>query len=65
MFKEFLRVFSQPNPTLAAKQELLEARMALLEARSGFEYAAAMVDYHGRRVARLQAELSEEGATNG
>lgn len=60
MFKDFLKVFTPPDPVNAAQQELVEASLALLEAQSGLEFATAMVDYHNRRVLRLSGFLATE-----
>lgn len=47
-----------PDATELAKAELEEAQRALLQAHSNREHADAMVQYHQRRIARLQAVVS-------
>lgn len=54
MIEAIKRAFAKPNADQAAAAELAEAELALLQARSGLEYAAAMVDYHNARVSRLR-----------
>lgn len=52
-------LFRTPTAAELAKKELEETRRALLEAQSAFEYAGAMVDYHTKRLRRLQASVPQ------
>lgn len=54
-----LDMFRTPTAAELAKKELEETRRALLEAQSAFEYAGAMVDYHTKRLRRLQASVPQ------
>lgn len=59
MIKKF---FSKPSVLDTAKAELYEAQQKLMEAQTGLEYAAAMVEYNTNRVARLKT-LIEQATT--
>lgn len=50
-------LFRRPSVHVLAQQELEEARRALLEAQSGYEFARRMADYHQDRIDRLTALL--------
>ena len=52
-------MFRIPTAAELAKKELEDAKRALLEAQSAFEYAGAMVDYHTKRLRRLQASVPQ------
>ena len=54
MFKKLTDIARAPSAESLAKIELHEAKRSLLEARSSQEYSAAMVDYHSKRVHRLE-----------
>lgn len=42
-----------------AQRELDEARIDLLDAKSDYEYAACVVDYHENRIRRLEKLVSQ------
>lgn len=46
------------TPGEVAAKELADAQLELLEARTGEEYATAMVSYHTTRIKRLHAYLA-------
>lgn len=52
-------LFAKPTPLELAAQELVEAERAKLEAETGKEFAAALVDYNAARIARLKKYISE------
>lgn len=52
-------LFRTPTAAELAKKELEETKRALLEAQSVFEYAGAMVDYHTKRLRRLQSVVPQ------
>lgn len=54
--------FRKPSAEIIAQRELEDAKRALLEAQSGLEYAAAMVDYHSSRIQRLTNMLHRREA---
>ena len=56
------RITRRPSVHVLAQQELEEAKRALLEAQSGYEFAKRMADYHQDRIDHLTALLE---ATNG
>lgn len=64
MLKTLQALFRPRSPEEDMARELFEARKALLEALSGQEYAAAMVEYHQTRIKRLQASLQEVSHDN-
>jgi hypothetical protein len=47
--------FNKIEPQDAAKKELAEARMALLTAQTGLEWAKSSVEYNQARIKRLEA----------
>ena len=55
--KSLLSLFRKPSAETLAQIELDEAKRQLLEAQSAAEYRNAMVEYHRRRIARLQTIL--------
>lgn len=55
MIAAIKRALRKPTAWQAADAELKEAELALLQARSGLEYAQAMVGYHQARVNRLRS----------
>lgn len=61
MFKTLTEALSTPSAAVLAQRELQHAERELLAALSAREYAAAMVDFHSRRVQRLR-EFTERGA---
>jgi hypothetical protein len=75
LWRNFQRVTGRLDPIRKMEEELTDARLSLLEAQSGKEWAEAMVSYHTKRIERLQAQLhahyvvkerelgSEEGPT--
>ena len=54
-----LDMFRIPTAAELAKKELEDTKRALLEAQSAFEYAGAMVDYHTKRLRRLQSVVPQ------
>ena len=52
-------MFRTPTAAELAKKELEETKRALLEAQSALEYAGAMVDYHSKRLRRLQTSVPQ------
>lgn len=58
-FKKLFDPFRTPSAELIAQRELEQAKRQLLNAQAGQEYAAAMVQYHQNRIARLNSMLLE------
>lgn len=58
--KSLLALFRKPSAETLAQIELEEAKRQLLVAQSDAEYRNAMVEYHRRRIARLQAVVLQE-----
>ena len=58
-----LDMFRTPTAAELAKKELEETKRALLEAQSAFEYAGTMVDYHTKRIRRLQSVVTQTPQT--
>ena len=48
-------LFRRPHDRDLARQELEDARIALLEAQTGLEWAKSQVQYNTDRIARLAA----------
>lgn len=61
LFKSLAKIFGKINPQDVANAELLEARLALLQAQSGVEYSNALVDFNKSRVQRLEAYVAKLG----
>lgn len=59
MIKWFKKLFHNPTDREIAQRELEEARLELLLAESGKDYAVAMMQYHLARIARLENMLKE------
>ena len=57
--KSLLSLLRKPSAETLAQIELEEAKRQLLVAQSDAEYRNAMVEYHRRRIARLQTILQE------
>ena len=55
--KSLLSLLRKPTAETLAQIELEEAKRQLSEAQSNAEYRNAMVEYHRRRIARLQTIL--------
>lgn len=55
--KSLLSLLRKPSAETLAQVELEEAKRQLLVAQSDAEYRNAMVEYHRRRIARLQTIL--------
>ncbi len=55
--KSLLSLLRKPSAETLAQIELEEAKRQLLVAQSDAEYRNAMVEYHRRRIARLQTIL--------
>lgn len=55
--KSLLSLLRKPSAETLAQIELEEAKRQLLVAQSNAEYRNAMVEYHRRRIARLQTIL--------
>ena len=55
--KSLLSLFRKPSAETLAQIELEEAKRQLLVAQSNAEYRNAMLEYHRRRIARLQTIL--------
>lgn len=49
--------FRRPSPQERMAQELEDARLALLDAQTGRDYANSMVQYHESRIDRLRAMM--------
>lgn len=64
--KYFTKILSPANPVDVAVHELLQARLALLQAETGVEYSMALVDFNKKRVKRLEAYMDKiaVGTTN-
>jgi hypothetical protein len=58
MLNAIKRLMRRLTPAEVAARELGDAELSLLEARSGEEFAAAMVAYHQARIKRLRAFLA-------
>lgn len=59
IFKYLNKILSAANPVDVAVNELLQARLALLQAETGVEYSMALVDFNKKRVKRLEAYLDK------
>lgn len=59
--KSLLSLLRKPSAETLAQVELEEAKRQLLVAQSDAEYRNAMVEYHRRRIARLQTILQGTG----
>lgn len=59
--KSLLSLLRKPSAETLAQIELEEAKRQLLVAQSDAEYRNAMVEYHRRRIARLQTILQGTG----
>lgn len=57
--KKLLQLFRRPSPAMMAARELAIAELALLEARTGSEWATAQITYHETRIKRLRKFLAE------
>ena len=57
--KFFRDLFRNPTPQEIAASELNDAKRALLQAQSGYEYAKRMADYNTDRVRRLTVYLAD------
>lgn len=64
MVAAFKRLVRRLTPAELAARELAEAELALLEAQSGREWAAAMVTYQQGRVTRLRGYLATLPSTS-
>jgi len=60
-FLTFLNPFRLPSSEQQILKELEEAKCKLLEAKTGQEYAAALVQYNLNRVVRLQRLAAQIG----
>lgn len=56
-FFAILTIFRTPTAEQLAQRELEEARRQLLVAHSSQEYAQTIVEYHRKRVSRLETLL--------
>jgi len=57
---QFIRDLSRSKtPIELAEQELLEARLAKMEAETSVEYYVAMVEYNQKRINRLMERLDD------
>jgi hypothetical protein len=54
--------FRQPKALRMAEDELEDAKLALLQAHTGLEYAQSLVAYNTARVQRLTAYVEAERA---
>ena len=59
MFSQIQRIFTAPTPLERATIELVDAEHAKLEAQSAVEYAASLVTYNEKRIARLSKYINE------
>lgn len=59
MLQSFKRVFRKLTPAELAARELADAELSRLESQTGQEYAAAMCDYHAKRITRLRTFLRQ------
>ena len=62
LIKYFTKILSPANPLDVANDELLQARLALLQAETGVEYSIALVDFNKKRVKRLESYLEKVSA---
>ena len=58
MISAFRRLFRRITPAEVAAKELADAELALLEAQTAHEYAAALIGYHQGRIKRLRLYLA-------
>ncbi len=61
MIQDFKRVLRRLTPLELATRELVDAELALLEAQTGVDYAAALVSYNAKRVERLRKYVATAG----
>ncbi len=61
----YRHVFHPPNALSKAKDELEDARRAILVAQTHAEYYTHQVNFETGRIKRLEAYVSKKGATNG
>lgn len=59
LFKSLSKIFGKIDPIEVATNELLEARLALMQAESGVEYSTALVEFNKKRVYRLETMLNK------
>lgn len=59
LFNSFNKIFGKIDPIEVATNELLQARLALMQSESGVEYATALVEYNKKRVYRLETLLNK------
>ena len=64
LFKSFAKIYSKPDPVDVAANELVDARLELLQAESGVEYSLALVDFNKKRVMRLETYLNKVAIKN-
>lgn len=53
------KYFTEPDILSIKKKELTQAILELGSAKSGVEYATALVEYNTKRVERLKKEVAE------
>lgn len=53
----FKQLFGKLTPLQVVARELAEAELAWLTAKTGYEFADAMVAYHEKRIARLRGDV--------
>jgi len=59
---DLFRFFKMPTPMVIAAEELAEAKLELLKAETGVEFASAVAEYNRNRIARLNTYLIRESA---
>ena len=60
LIKTLKKMFRTPSALELAQIELEEAKRELLNAQSATEYAARMAAYHGDRIKRLTAYVTQK-----
>lgn len=57
MFAAIKRLFREPSEQEHVREELRQARLALLDAHTQFEHAAATVGYYRVKIRRLESHI--------
>lgn len=64
IWKHFKIALHKLDPITIQRKELLEARIALLEAQTALEYSTAIVTYNEARIKRLSASIRIDEANS-
>jgi len=60
MIQAFKRAMRRLTPLEMASRELADAELGFLTAKTGVEYAGAMVTYHESRIKRLRSFIAAQ-----